>query len=135
MTVRDLLRHTAGLSYGIFSDTPVDKMYRERGVLYRGDVAAMVESLGEIPLLYQPGSKWHYSVAVDVLGRLVEVLSGKSLDDFLRERINKSTPTPVPTPVTVSDSVSDSVYLFRANAEPFRADRVHEGIGLSVEPP
>ena len=89
MTIRELMAHTAGLSYGIFSDTQVDAMYREAGVIVDPDqtLKGMIEALSEIPLLYQPGSRWHYSVAVDVQGYLVEVLSGQPFDEFLNERL------------------------------------------------
>ena len=89
MTVRDLLRHTSGLTYGIFSDTAVDRMYREVGVSVGrdGNLHEVVKKLGQVPLLYQPGTKWHYSVSTDVLGHLVEVVSGRSLDEFFAERI------------------------------------------------
>ncbi len=89
MTIRELMAHTAGLSYGIFSDTQVDAMYREAGVIVDPDqtLKGMIEALSEIPLLYQPGSRWHYSVAVDVQGYLVEVLSGQRFDEFLNERL------------------------------------------------
>ncbi|MDE2690394.1 MAG: serine hydrolase [Acidobacteriota bacterium] len=89
MTIRELMSHTAGLSYGIFSDTQVDAMYREAGVIVDPDqtLKEMVDELSKIPLLYQPGSRWHYSVAVDVQGYLVEVLSGQPFDEFLNERL------------------------------------------------
>ncbi len=88
ITVQDLLRHTAGFSYGFFGSTSVDKMYVANGVLVSDrDIADTVRKLGEIPLQYEPGSRWHYSVAVDVQGRLVEVLSGMPFDEFLQERI------------------------------------------------
>ena len=87
VTVRDLLRHTAGLTYGFFSDTMVDQEYRKARILSDLNLAEFVTHLTQIPLLYEPGARWHYSVSVDVLGRLVEVLSGKSFDQFLQERI------------------------------------------------
>ncbi len=88
MTVRDLLRHTSGLTYGFSGHTPVDKMYREVGVLDRGtSLDEMARKLGEIPLLYRPGTRWHYSVSTDVLGHLVEQVSGDTLDVFFQERI------------------------------------------------
>jgi len=87
VTVRDLLRHTAGLTYGFFSDTLVDQEYRKAKILSDLNLAEFVTHLTQIPLLYEPGARWHYSVSVDVLGRLVEVLSGKSFDQFLQERI------------------------------------------------
>ena len=89
MTIRELMAHTAGLSYGIFSDTQVDGMYREAGIIVDPDqdLKGMIDALSKIPLLYQPGSRWHYSVAVDVQGYLVEVLSGQPFDEFLNERV------------------------------------------------
>jgi CubicO group peptidase (beta-lactamase class C family) len=87
MTIRDLLRHTSGLTYGSFSNTVVDQVYRQANVLGQRTLADMVAELGKIPLLYQPGTRWNYSVSTDVLGRLVEVLSGQRFDVFLRERI------------------------------------------------
>jgi len=90
MTVRDLLRHTSGLTYGFFGNTAVDKMYREKATLGGdGDLEDMVNKLGEIPLLYQPGTKWHYSVSTDVVGYLVEKVSGQPLGEFFEERIFK----------------------------------------------
>ncbi|MGI1679272.1 MAG: beta-lactamase family protein [Cellvibrionaceae bacterium] len=86
-TIQMLMSHTAGLTYGVFGNTQVDQQYRKAGILGNKDLAEMVTELGKIPLQYQPGSKWHYSVSVDVLGRLVEVLSGQPLDVFLEERI------------------------------------------------
>ncbi len=89
VTVRDLLRHTSGLDVRFaFGSTPVDQMYQKAGVLNpAGTLADMTKKLGEIPLLYQPGTKWNYSVSVDVLGRIVEVVSGKPFDAFVDERI------------------------------------------------
>jgi CubicO group peptidase (beta-lactamase class C family) len=87
ITIRDLLRHTAGLTYGVFGDTVVDREYRKAKILGQGNLAEFVTQLAAIPLQYEPGTRWHYSVSVDVLGRLVEVLSGKPFDQFLQERI------------------------------------------------
>jgi len=87
VTVRDLLRHTAGLTYGVFGDTLVDQEYRKAKILGQLNLAEFVTQLSTIPLQYEPGTRWHYSVSIDVLGRLVEVLSGKSFDQFLQERI------------------------------------------------
>ncbi|MEZ5558020.1 MAG: serine hydrolase domain-containing protein [Pseudomonadales bacterium] len=87
VTVADLLRHTAGFTYGIFGNSPVDQLYREADVLGQHDLAAMVRVLGRLPLQYQPGSRWHYSVATDVVGHLVERVSGQPLDRFLAEHL------------------------------------------------
>ena len=90
MTVRHLLTHTSGLTYGFLMETEVDALYRQRGVgnlEHRGDLVSMIAALGELPLLFEPGTRWNYSVSTDVCGRLVEVLSGRSLDAFFAERI------------------------------------------------
>ena len=89
MTVRDLMRHTSGLTYGFFGDTAVDKLYRKSVQLggSRTTLKDMTKNLAKIPLLYQPGTKWHYSVSTDVLGRVVEVASGQNLDTFFAEHI------------------------------------------------
>ena len=88
MTIRQLLSHTSGLSYGFHKDTPVDQMYRDADVMSKDtDLATMMKRLGELPLAYQPGTDWRYSVATDVCGRLVEVLSGQSFDKYLSENI------------------------------------------------
>jgi CubicO group peptidase (beta-lactamase class C family) len=91
VTVWHLLTHTAGLTYGFHHAHPVDAMLRERGFEWGTpegcDLATAVDTWAELPLLFQPGAEWNYSLAVDVLGRLVEVVSGQRLDVFLRERI------------------------------------------------
>ncbi len=87
MTIRDLLRHTSGLTYGIFGNTPVDQMYRKAKIIGSRNLSEMVKKLGEIPLLYQPGTRWHYGVSLDVLGHLIERVSGQKLDAFLQEHI------------------------------------------------
>ena len=86
-TVRDLMRHTAGLTYGVFGNTEVDKQYRGANILRNADLEEFVKELGKIPLQFDPGTRWHYSVSVDVMGRLVEVISGLSLGEFLEQRI------------------------------------------------
>ncbi|MCK4958642.1 MAG: beta-lactamase family protein [Planctomycetes bacterium] len=88
MSVRDLLRHTSGLTYGFFGNTAVDKMYRSSNVLGRkSSLEDMINKLSKIPLLHQPRTKWHYSVSTDVLGYLVQEVSGQSLDEFFSRNI------------------------------------------------
>ena len=88
ITVRDLLMHTSGLTYGFLGNTYVEQQYRKIDVLdYRHGLKEMIKKLGETPLRCQPGTKWNYSVSVDVLGYLVEVVSGKRLDEFLQQRV------------------------------------------------
>lgn len=86
-TMRELMTHTAGFSYGFFGDTPVDKMVRDEHLLESKDLHEFITKLAGIPLLYQPGSRWVYSVSMDVQGYIVEQLSGKTLPEFMRENI------------------------------------------------
>lgn len=87
-TIRDLLTHTAGFTYGFFGNTEVDKQYREAGLMHPASTLQdFVSKLGELPLQYEPGSRWHYSVSVDVQGALVEAVSGMTFGEFLRTRI------------------------------------------------
>ena len=86
-----LLTHTAGLTYGFLYTSPVDALYRAAGFEWSVpaglDLAGIVDRFATLPLLYQPGTAWGYSVATDVLGRLVEVVSGQRLDEFVADRI------------------------------------------------
>ncbi len=90
ITFRDLLTHTSGLTYGFMQATPVDAMYRAQKLELPGAAAPLgdiVERLAKVPLIAQPGTQWNYSVASDVLGHLVAVISGQPFDAFLRERV------------------------------------------------
>jgi CubicO group peptidase (beta-lactamase class C family) len=90
ITFRDLLTHTSGLTYGFMEATPVDAQYRDRGVDFQASdktLAEVVEIAADIPLIAQPGAEWNYSIATDVLGHLVAVISGKPFEQFLRERV------------------------------------------------
>ena len=88
MTMRELMSHSAGLAYGLRRDNAVDRLYREERVLNaNASLQTMVDKLATLPLLAQPGTRWYYSIAVDVQGYLVEQLSGLALDQFLQERI------------------------------------------------
>ena len=86
----DLLTHRSGLTYGFMSRTNVDHAYRRAGIggVEPGTTLAdMVDKLADIPLEFSPGTRWNYSVSTDVLGHLVEVISGQRFDEFLRERL------------------------------------------------
>ena len=90
MLVRHVLTHTSGLTYGFMNSNVVDAMYRELDMGQppkEPDLESWTDTLTTIPLLCQPGSAWNYSVSTDVLGRLVEIWSGRTLDQFFRERI------------------------------------------------
>jgi len=92
ITFRHLFTHTAGLSYGWNQDDPVDRQYQKAQKESKIDprtvtVKDLVDSLTKLPLAFQPGTKWRYSYAIDVLGYIVEVISGKPLDEFLKKRL------------------------------------------------
>jgi CubicO group peptidase (beta-lactamase class C family) len=90
MTVQDLLRHTSGLTYGAVGTNKVKQSYMDMKVMVPDQTnAEMVEKLAKLSLLYQPGTHWEYSMAMDVLGRVIEVASGTTLDKFIEERITK----------------------------------------------
>jgi CubicO group peptidase (beta-lactamase class C family) len=90
MTVQDLLRHTSGLTYAHLTGPHLRQAYESAGVVdERQTNAEMAEKLAKVPLAYQPGSTWQYGVSTDMLGRVVEVASGMSLDRFIGERICK----------------------------------------------
>jgi CubicO group peptidase (beta-lactamase class C family) len=125
MRVYDLIRHTSGLTYGVFGDNAVKRAYRESGLI-KGDFdnAEFVSRLAKLPLMFQPGTAWEYSHATDVLGRVVEVVSGKSLLAFTKERILD--------PLGMTDTtfyVTDASKHPRI-AEPFKNDRT---IGTDAE--
>jgi CubicO group peptidase (beta-lactamase class C family) len=88
ITVQDLLRHTSGLTYAFLPGTPVTKMYVDANLLsFEGTNASFADTIAKLPLAVQPGSSWNYSNSTDVLGRVIEVASGKSLYQFEKENI------------------------------------------------
>jgi CubicO group peptidase (beta-lactamase class C family) len=90
MTVRQLMNHTSGLTYSFMNANVVDEFYRDAGLELPGAreaLESLVKRLAQVPLICQPGSQWNYSVATDVLGRLVEVWSGQSLADYFEAHI------------------------------------------------
>jgi len=125
MTIQDLFRHTSGLTYGFFGEGIVKKMYVESKVWndYPSNTE-LIDRLAKLPLAYQPGTTWDYSHATDVLGRLIEVISSRSLYQFERERLLD--------PLGMKDTsfyVSDKGKQDRI-AEPFPNDRT---IGIDAD--
>jgi CubicO group peptidase (beta-lactamase class C family) len=86
-TMAELMTHTAGFTYGFFGNTPVDQMYRDAHLFDSKNLQQFVDRLAKIPLLYEPGHGWTYSVSMDIEGYIVQRLSGQSLPDFDREHI------------------------------------------------
>jgi CubicO group peptidase (beta-lactamase class C family) len=86
-TMGELMSHTAGFTYGLFGNSPVDKIYQQENPLGAPSLKDFIDKMAKIPLAYQPGEGWVYSVSVDIQGYLVEKLSGQAFPEFLRERI------------------------------------------------
>jgi len=111
MTIQHLLCHTAGLTYGGFLpglELPVDPAYAAAGISRAGTdtLQEFVEKLAEVPLLFEPGSRWSYSMSTDVCGYLVEAISGQSFESFLQERLFEPLDMP-DTGFSVSDAQLD----------------------------
>ncbi len=91
MRIWHLLTHTSGLTYGFHHQHPTDAIYRARGFEWGRpeglDLAGCCDAWAAMPLVFQPGTEWNYGVSTDVLGRVVEVVSGQSLDEFLRDQV------------------------------------------------
>jgi CubicO group peptidase (beta-lactamase class C family) len=88
MTMRELMSHSGGLTYGVMGATPVDKAYVDNQVFDRTQpLKTMVERMAKVPLMFQPGERWHYSLSVDVQGYIVEKLSGQTLPEFMQQQI------------------------------------------------
>jgi CubicO group peptidase (beta-lactamase class C family) len=89
MQIRDLLTHTSGLTYDFLADNPVAQLYRDARIMNDATrtLEAVIDELAALPLAFQPGSRWHYSVGIDVAARLIEVLSGQSVGEFLQQRL------------------------------------------------
>jgi CubicO group peptidase (beta-lactamase class C family) len=129
ITIQDLLRHTSGITYGFFGDLLVKKAYLDANIRDGDfDNAEFAERVAKMPLAFQPGTTWDYSHSTDILGRLVEVVSGKSLYQFEKEHILD--------PLGMSDTsfyVADTAKHARI-AEPFQSDRIF-GIGSEFNDP
>ena len=119
ITIRDLLRHTSGITYGFFGETAVQKLYANPQ-LYAGDFdnAEFADRIATLPLADQPATRWNYSHSTDVLGRVVEVASGQTLFQFEKQRLFD--------PLGMSETayyVADEAKWPRV-AEPFPVDRL-----------
>lgn len=88
VTIADLLTHSAGLTYGIFGTTPVDTIYRGVNMMNPDwTISAMADSIAKLPLMFDPGSAFNYGLAIDVLGRVIEVASGMTFDRWLEQEM------------------------------------------------
>jgi CubicO group peptidase (beta-lactamase class C family) len=105
-TMRQLMSHTAGFGYGLSGDDPVNKAFRDDRVLASQNLDEMMQKIAAIPLLYEPGTKWSYSVAVDIQGYLVQKLSGQKFGDYLKAH------------VTGPMGMSDTAFFVTADRKP-----------------
>jgi len=89
MTIQQLFTHTAGLTYNFLEDSPVCQMYLDAGLMSDANstLEQVIGEMARLPLAYHPGSRWHYSMSIDVLAHLIEVIAGQPLADFLQERL------------------------------------------------
>ena len=129
ITIEDLLRHTSGITYGFYGDSAVRKLYADSD-LFAGDIdnAQFVERLARLPLAEQPETVWNYGHSTDVLGRVVEVVSGKSLFAFEKERLLD--------PLSMRDTafhLADNPQRARV-AEPLPEDRFTRPVGGLTDP-
>lgn len=86
-TMQELMSHTAGFTYGMFGDSPLDLMYRNQHILESKNLQDMIDKLAKTPLAFQPGKAWNYSVSMDIEGYMIEKLSGQPLPDFIHDNI------------------------------------------------
>ena len=110
-TMHELLTHSAGFTYGFFGSSPVDEEYQKAEVMQSKSLQEMIDKLAKLPLLYQPGSRWVYSLSMDVQGYIIEKLSGQFLPDFMQEHIFK--------PLGMKDS---GFFVPRGKAQPLCDD-------------
>ncbi|MEQ9316955.1 MAG: serine hydrolase domain-containing protein [Henriciella sp.] len=83
-TIRQAMSHTAGFAYGLFGEDYSNRQFREQGILRSPDLETLIDRIAEVPLLFQPGERWSYSVSVDIQAYLVQKLSGVAFDDYLQ---------------------------------------------------
>ena len=138
-TLRELMSHTAGFGYGLADQHPVDKLYREKGVLAANGLADMIKRTAEIPLMFQPGTKWSYSSAVDIQGYIVEKLSGQKFGEFLQQRIFKPLKMTDTAFYVPKDKAARLAAVYAGNPKSGKIDEVKELFGGSMpsylEPP
>lgn len=139
MRMWHLLTHTAGLTYGFTKSSPVDEMYRLAGSDFAQppgmDLAALCDLWASMPLLFEPGTGWNYSVASDVVGRVVEVLTGQTLDEVFNERIFAPLGMTDTTWWVDADNASRLAALYAAvpaSTQAFRYDEIGRG---ALKPP
>jgi CubicO group peptidase (beta-lactamase class C family) len=129
-TMREIMSHTAGFGYGLEDKHPVDKLYREKRVLGANGLNDMIQRTATIPLVYQPGTSWRYSSAVDIQGAIIERITGQKLGDFLRERVFKPLKMNDTAFWVTSDKASRLAAVYAADD----AGKIHEATTIFDQP-
>jgi CubicO group peptidase (beta-lactamase class C family) len=133
-----LFAHTAGLSYGFLYAHPVDELYRRAGFEWGtpgGNLAELCDRLAALPLLFQPGTEWNYSMGLDVLGRVIEVVSGQPLDVVLRERLLDPLGMHDTGWFATDDQLPRLAMLYGANPADRTRVRLEQGAAGATKPP
>ncbi len=130
-TLREVMSHTAGFGYGLQDEHPVDKMYREKGVLGANGLKDMIDRTAQIPLIFQPGTQWRYSSAVDIQGAIVERISGQTLGQFMEQRIFKPLKMNDTAFMVPADKAGRLAAVYVANRE---TRKIEEAVNLFGNP-
>jgi len=130
-TMREVMSHTAGFGYGLQDEHPVDKLYREKGVLGANGLKDMIDRTAQIPLIFQPGTQWRYSSAVDIQGAIVERISGQTLGQFMAERIFKPLKMNDTAFMVPADKASRLAAVYVGNRE---TRKIEEAVNLFGNP-
>ncbi len=125
-TMREVMSHTAGFGYGLADKHPVDQMFRDKRILASSGLQDMINKLADTPLIYEPGTQWSYSVAVDIQGYLVEKLSGQPLGQFMQQRIFDPLKMPDTSFMVPADKVSRLARVYGFDP---RVGKVVEAVG------
>jgi len=123
MMIRDVMLHTSGLVYGFLAETQVGELYHDRKFADANvSLAEAIDDIAVLPLAFDPGARWHYSVGIDVAARLIEVISGQKLADFLQERLFASLGM-ADTGFTVPESKRSRLAAMYGRGDPFTPNR------------
>jgi CubicO group peptidase (beta-lactamase class C family) len=139
MRMWHLLTHTSGLTYGFHHSHAVDALYRKAGFEWGSppglDLAGACDAYAGLPLLFQPGAEWNYSVSTDVLGRVVEVITGRPLDEVFADRIFEPLGMAHTGFVAAADDMDDLAGLYTRDPATGRATRLESMDGIGRRPP
>lgn len=131
-TMREIMSHTAGFGYGLGDQHPVDKLYRERKVLSATSMKEMIDRTATIPLMFEPGTDWSYSSAVDIQGAIVERITGMKFGDFLQQRVFGPLKMKDTAFYTGADKASRLAAVYVANRQTGKIEEAKELFGNAM---